>query len=139
MTERCSCCIAGGGRAGMVLGLLLARAGVDVMGLVMHAGFQRGFRGDTMHPASRVLRDELRFRLSRRPDDQPNPMSIFGDGRIFVLINRETYWQCGYVIAKGTIDEIRRKGLDAFRESIARIVPYVRDRVGELRSWDDVS
>src|SRR5205814_41923 len=42
-------------------------------------------------------------------------------------------------LAKGTIDEIRRKGLDAFRESIARIVPYARDRVGELRSWDDAS
>ena len=83
--------------------------------------------------------DVLWFRLSRRPDDPPNPMGIFGDGRIFVLINRETYWQCGYVIAKGTIDEIRRKGLDAFRESIARIVPYARDRVGELRSWDDAS
>ena len=83
--------------------------------------------------------DVLWFRLSRRPDDPPNPMGIFGDGRIFVLINRETYWQCGYVIAKGTIDEIRRKGLDAFRESIARIVPYARDRVGELSSWGDAS
>jgi len=83
--------------------------------------------------------DVLWFRLSRRSDDPANLMGIFGSGRIFVLLNRDSYWQCGYVIAKGTIDAIRRQGIEAFRESVARIVPYVRDRVAELRSWDDVS
>jgi len=66
-------------------------------------------------------------------------MGRFGDGRIFVLIDRGTYWQCGYVIAKGTIDEIRRHGIEAFRGSVARVVPFPRDRVEELRSWEDVS
>src|SRR6266545_226654 len=83
--------------------------------------------------------DVLWFRLSRRPEDPANLMGIFGSGRILVLINRGSYWQCGYVIAKGTIDEIRRLGLEAFRESVARIVPYARDRVAELRDWKDVS
>jgi 2-polyprenyl-6-methoxyphenol hydroxylase-like FAD-dependent oxidoreductase len=83
--------------------------------------------------------DVLWFRLSKRPDDPAASMGRFLDGRIFVLIDRGTYWQCGYVIAKGTIDEIRRLGLEAFRESVARIVPFPRDRVGELRSWEDVS
>ena len=83
--------------------------------------------------------DVLWFRLSRRPGDPGESMGRFHAGRIFVLINRDTYWQCGYVIAKGTIDLIRRLGLDAFRESVARTVPYARDRVGELRGWDDVS
>ena len=83
--------------------------------------------------------DVLWFRLSRRPGDPAESMGRFHAGRIFVLINRDTYWQCGYVIAKGTIDLIRRLGLDAFRESVARTVPYARDRVGELRGWDDVS
>ena len=46
-------------------------------------------------------------------------MGRFGGGRIFVLIDRDAYWQCGYVIAKGTIDEIRRHGIEAFRESVA--------------------
>jgi 2-polyprenyl-6-methoxyphenol hydroxylase-like FAD-dependent oxidoreductase len=66
-------------------------------------------------------------------------MGIFGSGRIFVLINRDSYWQCGYVIPKGTTEEIRRQGIEAFRENVARIVPYARDRVGELRGWEDVS
>jgi 2-polyprenyl-6-methoxyphenol hydroxylase-like FAD-dependent oxidoreductase len=267
MSERCSCCIAGGGPAGMMLGLLLARAGVDVLVLEKHADFLRDFRGDTIHPstlevmhelgmlqdflalphqevrelqaqvgeapvpvadfthlptrcrfvafmpqwdfldflaaraarypgfrlwmraeavglveeAGRVLgvnvmtpegprevradvvvgadgrhsvvreraglevrelgapMDVLWFRLSRSPGDPEASMGRFDAGRIFVLVNRDTYWQCGYVIAKGTIEEIRRLGIEAFRESVARLVPYARDRVGELRGWDDVS
>ena len=267
MTDRRSCCIAGGGPAGMMLGLLLARAGVDVLVLEKHADFLRDFRGDTIHPstlevmhelgmldellelphqeareisaqvgdervpvadfthlptrckfvalmpqwdfldflAARAARypsfrlrmhaevvglieesgrvagvevktaegrshvhadlvvgadgrhsvvreraglevrelgapmDVLWFRLSRRPDDPGNLMGIFGSGRIFVLINRDSYWQCGYVIAKGTIDDIRRLGIEAFHESVARIVPYAGDRVAELRGWEDVS
>lgn len=83
--------------------------------------------------------DVLWFRLSRRPDDPAATMGRFDGGRIFVLIARGTYWQCGYVIAKGTIDLIRRQGIETFRESVARVVPFPRDRVGELRSWEDVS
>ncbi len=46
------CCVAGGGPAGMMLGLLLARAGVDVLVLEKHADFLRDFRGDTIHPST---------------------------------------------------------------------------------------
>ena len=267
MSERCACCIAGGGPGGMMLGLLLARAGVDVLVLEKHADFLRDFRGDTIHPstlevmhelglvddllrlphqeakeirgqvgeeivpvadfshlpthckfvalmpqwdfldflAARAARyptfrlwmraevtglveesgrvvgvevmtpegrrevhaqlvvgadgrhsvvrqraglevrefgapmDVLWFRLSRRPEDPPNLMGIFLPRRIFVMLNRDSYWQCGYVIAKGTGEEIRAQGIEAFRESVARIVPYARDRVGELSGWEDVS
>ena len=267
LEERCGCCIAGGGPAGMMLGLLLARAGIDVLVLEKHADFLRDFRGDTIHPstlevmhelgmlddfltlphqemrelsaqvgdvrvpvadfthlptrckfvafmpqwdfldflAARAARypsfrlwmraeatglleesgrvvgvevmtpegrrevradlvvgadgrhstvregaglavqelgapmDVLWFRLSRRPDDPAATMGRFDGGRIFVLIQRGTYWQCGYVIAKGTIDQIHRQGIEAFRESVARVVPFARDRVGELRGWADVS
>jgi 2-polyprenyl-6-methoxyphenol hydroxylase-like FAD-dependent oxidoreductase len=45
------CCIAGGGPAGMMLGYLLARAGVSVAVLEKHADFLRDFRGDTIHPS----------------------------------------------------------------------------------------
>src|SRR6195256_6783806 len=53
------CCIAGGGPAGMMLGLLLARAGVDVIVLEKHADFLRDFRGDTIHPSTLEIMHEL--------------------------------------------------------------------------------
>jgi 2-polyprenyl-6-methoxyphenol hydroxylase-like FAD-dependent oxidoreductase len=55
----CQCCIAGGGPAGMMLGFLLARAGVDVIVLEKHADFFRDFRGDTIHPSTLALFDQL--------------------------------------------------------------------------------
>ncbi|MES1211989.1 MAG: FAD-dependent monooxygenase, partial [Leifsonia sp.] len=55
-------CIAGGGPAGMMLGLLLARAGVDVIVLEKHADFFRDFRGDTVHPSTLDLIDQLALR-----------------------------------------------------------------------------
>jgi 2-polyprenyl-6-methoxyphenol hydroxylase-like FAD-dependent oxidoreductase len=55
------CCIAGGGPAGMMLGFLLARAGVDVVVLEKHADFFRDFRGDTIHPSTLELMLELGF------------------------------------------------------------------------------
>jgi 2-polyprenyl-6-methoxyphenol hydroxylase-like FAD-dependent oxidoreductase len=54
-----TCCIVGGGPAGMMLGLLLARAGVDVLVLEKHADFLRDFRGDTIHPSTLEVMHEL--------------------------------------------------------------------------------
>ncbi|RVW09928.1 FAD-dependent oxidoreductase [Prescottella agglutinans] len=67
--ERTSCCIVGGGPAGMVLGLLLARCGVPVTVLEKHADFLRDFRGDTVHPSTLTLLDELGLgeRFARLP------------------------------------------------------------------------
>ena len=61
MTEpiKTRCCIAGGGPAGMMLGFLLARAGVEVCVLEKHADFLRDFRGDTIHPSTLELMYEL--------------------------------------------------------------------------------
>ena len=58
-TSQVSCCVAGGGPAGMMLGLLLARAGVRVQVLEKHADFLRDFRGDTIHPSTLELMHEL--------------------------------------------------------------------------------
>ena len=59
MSIKTTCCIAGGGPAGMMLGFLLARAGVDVVVLEKHADFLRDFRGDTIHPSTLELMYEL--------------------------------------------------------------------------------
>jgi 2-polyprenyl-6-methoxyphenol hydroxylase-like FAD-dependent oxidoreductase len=58
-TVQTTCCIAGGGPAGMMLGFLLARAGVEVVVLEKHADFLRDFRGDTVHPSTLELMYEL--------------------------------------------------------------------------------
>jgi 2-polyprenyl-6-methoxyphenol hydroxylase-like FAD-dependent oxidoreductase len=82
--------------------------------------------------------DVFWFRISRRPTDHADTMGRFDPGRIVVMINRGEHWQCGYVFAKGSAEKIREKGLPAFREDVARLAPFLRDRVDELRQWDDV-
>lgn len=89
--ERTTCCVVGGGPAGMVLGLLLARAGVEVTVLEKHGDFLRDFRGDTVHPTTLQLLDDLglaeRFaelpqrRLSQvqLPIGQAGELFTFGD------------------------------------------------------------
>ena len=261
-----TCCIAGGGPAGMVLGFLLARAGVDVVVLEKHGDFLRDFRGDTIHPStlevlhelglleeflkrphqearqlSGVIGDEeipiadfthapthckfialmpqwdflnfvaeharhyptfrlmmraevtdlvredgrvvgvkaktpdgplevradltfgtdgrhstvrsraglevedvgapidvLWMRISREPADPAIPLGRFDEGRVFVMIYRGDYWQCAFVIPKGGIDAVRQRGIEAFREEIVAIAPFLGNRVAELKDWDDV-
>jgi 2-polyprenyl-6-methoxyphenol hydroxylase-like FAD-dependent oxidoreductase len=260
------CCIAGGGPAGMMAGLLLARAGVRVLVLEKHGDFLRDFRGDTIHPSTlevmhelgllegllalphhreRTLRahfgelsvrmadfshlptkckfialmpqwdflnylaqsaarypnfelrmsteatgimeengavvgvrarkaqgefeirsdlviaadgrhstlrgasrlavdalgapmDVLWFRMPRQDDDPEETMGRFGGGRIFIMLNRGDYWQCGFVIRKGSIDEVRARGLDAFGAAVAQSAPFMADRVKLLDDWDEI-
>ena len=61
-TLNVQCAIAGGGPAGMMLGFLLARAGVEVAVLEKHADFLRDFRGDTIHPSTLEVMSELGLR-----------------------------------------------------------------------------
>ncbi len=260
------CCIAGGGPAGMMLGLLLARAGVSVLVVEKHPDFLRDFRGDTLHPSTleiihelglleRFLRlphqkvsrinarfgdleftvadfsslptqcryvafmpqwdflnflvevgsgypgfhvrmstevtdviesggavvglraetatgpldiraalvvgadgrnstvrkkarlsveefgapmDVLWFRLSRSHNDPVDPMGRFDVGRIFIMLNRGDYWQCGFVIAKGSLTEIYAQGLPRFRDNVAKLAPFAAARVHELQGWEPI-
>src|SRR5438067_2658648 len=264
MTTRC--CIAGGGPAGMMLGFLLARAGVDVVMLEKHADFLRDFRGDTIHPSTlevvhelgliddflkrphqeirefsgqigedtipladlthlpthckflafmpqwdfldfiaeqaraypafklimqaevtelmiagntiagvkavtpdgeievratlvvgcdgrkSIVReladlkveslgapiDVLWFRLTRKPSDPTQVLGRFVPDKIMVMLNRDEYWQCAFVIRKGALEEIKRRGLDEFRSDIASIAPFLEDRVHELTGWEPI-
>jgi 2-polyprenyl-6-methoxyphenol hydroxylase-like FAD-dependent oxidoreductase len=55
------------------------------------------------------------------------------------MISRGEYWQCGYVIPKGSIEQIRARGIEAFRANITAIAPFAGNRVGELRDWNNLS
>lgn len=83
--------------------------------------------------------DCLWFRLSRRENDQEATGGIVGKGRMIVMLNRDSYWQIAYVIAKGGFDKFRAGGLDAFRQQLAALAPFLADRVQEIRSLDDLS
>jgi 2-polyprenyl-6-methoxyphenol hydroxylase-like FAD-dependent oxidoreductase len=261
------CSIVGGGPAGMMLGFLLARSGVDVVVLEKHADFLRDFRGDTIHPSTLELMyelgvleeflkrphqqnrelaaqvgnetvtvgdfthlpthckflafmpqwdflnfvaeqgqrypqfrlkmqteavaliedggritgvrakttdgvieirsgltvgadgrrsmvreraglevmdlgapmDVLWMRISRRPQDPGQTLGRVAAGKVFIMVDREQYWQCGYVIPKGAADQIRNRGIEKFRQEIVNLAPFVTERIGELRDWDDVS
>ena len=268
MTERSvTCCIAGGGPAGMMAGFLLARAGVEVLVLEKHADFLRDFRGDTIHPSTLQVMDELGlldeflrlphqkaeelvgqvgdtvlriadfrhlptrckfiafmpqwdfldfladharrlpkfglmmraeaeelieeggrvvglrartaegdldiradlvigadgrrstvrakaglvsrelgapidvlwFRIARRDSDPNETFGRFDTGSLMVLINRGDYWQCGYVIPKGGVDQLREVGLPVLQARIAKLLPFLADRVGALDAWDKVN
>jgi 2-polyprenyl-6-methoxyphenol hydroxylase-like FAD-dependent oxidoreductase len=82
--------------------------------------------------------DVLWFRLTRRPGDPQSSMGRFDAGKALVLINRREYWQCGYVIPKGAADDVRAAGLAVFRATLARLLPWAADRVGEPEDWDQV-
>jgi 2-polyprenyl-6-methoxyphenol hydroxylase-like FAD-dependent oxidoreductase len=82
--------------------------------------------------------DVLWFRLSRYPDDQGQVLGRIAAGRIMVMLDRGDYWQCGFVIHKGGIDEVKRAGLDAFRRDVATLAPLAADRVHEITDWDQV-
>jgi 2-polyprenyl-6-methoxyphenol hydroxylase-like FAD-dependent oxidoreductase len=57
---------------------------------------------------------------------------------MLVMLDRGDYWQCAYVIPKDGIDRVKAAGLDAFRQRVVTLSPFLADRVGELKSWDDV-
>ena len=82
--------------------------------------------------------DVLWFRLSRRPGDPEAIMGRIDAGRILVLINRGDYWQCGFVIPKGSAELLRQRGVESFRAAIATLAPFFGDRVSELASWEPI-
>src|SRR5207247_6231876 len=57
---------------------------------------------------------------------------------MMVMLNRDDYWQCAYLIRKGDLDRIKQAGLPAFQSDVVSVVPFLRDRMNELRTWDDI-
>ncbi len=82
--------------------------------------------------------DVLWFRVARKADDATDTFGHIESGRMMIMLDRGDYWQCAYVIAKGGIDRVKAEGLEAFRKRVVDMSPFLADRVGELKSWDDV-
>jgi len=83
--------------------------------------------------------DVFWMRVSRRPTDPGQTLGRATGGKILVMIDREEYWQCGYVIPKGAAEETRNRGIETFRKEIVNLAPFLADRIEELRDWKDVS
>jgi 2-polyprenyl-6-methoxyphenol hydroxylase-like FAD-dependent oxidoreductase len=83
--------------------------------------------------------DVLWFRVPRRAGDPEQVLGNINYGKALILINRGDYFQAGLIIPKGSFEQMKQRGLSRFRETVALIAPYLRDRVGELDSWDQVN
>jgi 2-polyprenyl-6-methoxyphenol hydroxylase-like FAD-dependent oxidoreductase len=81
--------------------------------------------------------DAFWMRLSKHPDD-PQMSVIAQHGKLLAMLDRGDYWQCGFPILKGSAEEVQRRGILDFRASIAQVAPFLRDRVTELRDWNDL-
>ena len=94
------CCIAGGGPAGMMLGYLLARAGVEVMVLEKHADFLRDFRGDTIHPSTLEIMHELGLldEFLKRPHQELRELvGLIGEDRVVLADFSHLPTRCHFI------------------------------------------
>jgi len=82
--------------------------------------------------------DVLWFRLSRTNADPENVLGTINRGKVLILVNRGEYFQAGLIVRKGSFDEVKRGGLDSFREGLVQVAPFLHGRTGELQNWDQV-
>lgn len=83
--------------------------------------------------------DVLWFRLPREPGDPKGIGGRVSRGHILALLDRADYWQAGYVIPKGSYQQLREAGLEALRRSIAAGAPEFTNRVGALTDWKQIA
>lgn len=94
------------------------------------AGFERREFG--------VPIDVLWMRISKKQDDPEQSFGFFQHGKLLVLLDRGDYWQCGFVIPKGGLDEVKVRGLAQFQKDIVSFAGFLRDRVAELDDWSKI-
>jgi len=82
--------------------------------------------------------DALWFRITRRDSDGADVFGHIEAGALLVMLDRGDYWQCAYVIPKGGIDRVKANGIETFRNRVIALSPFLADRVGELKSFDDI-
>jgi 2-polyprenyl-6-methoxyphenol hydroxylase-like FAD-dependent oxidoreductase len=82
--------------------------------------------------------DVLWMRISKKQGDPKQTFGFFQHGRLLVLLDRDDYWQAGFVISKGQFDEIKSRGLKQFQNDIVSFAGFLRDRVAELDDWSKI-
>jgi len=82
--------------------------------------------------------DVLWFRVAKTADDTEPALGRIRNGKMLVTIDRGDYYQCGSIIRKGAFEEIKRRGLESFREEIVSVAPFLRDSVGAIDDWEKV-
>ena len=82
--------------------------------------------------------DVLWMRLSKRANDPTQSLGFFQHGKLLVLLDRGDYFQVGFVIPKGGLDEIKQRGLSALQRDIVQLGPFLQDRIAELDDWEKI-
>jgi len=82
--------------------------------------------------------DVLWFRLARKESDAAEIFGHIDAGAMLVMLDRGEYWQCAYVIPKGGFERVKNEGIEAFRDRVCALSPFLTDRIGQLNSFDDV-
>src|SRR5438874_394683 len=82
--------------------------------------------------------DVLWMRISKKQEDPEQSFGFFQNGKLLVLLDRDDYWQCGFVIPKGRFDEIKKRGLPQFQNDIVSFAGFLRDRAAELDDWSKI-
>jgi 2-polyprenyl-6-methoxyphenol hydroxylase-like FAD-dependent oxidoreductase len=82
--------------------------------------------------------DLLWTRLPKREGDPKQSLGFFQGGKLLVLLDRDDYFQVGFIIPKGTYDDIRQRRFPAFHADIVQIAPFLQDRITELDDWSKI-
>jgi 2-polyprenyl-6-methoxyphenol hydroxylase-like FAD-dependent oxidoreductase len=82
--------------------------------------------------------DVLWMRISKKDDHPEQSFGFFQQGRLLVLLDRDKYWQAGFVIPKDQFEEIKERGLAQFQNEIVSFAGFLRDRVAELDDWSKI-
>jgi 2-polyprenyl-6-methoxyphenol hydroxylase-like FAD-dependent oxidoreductase len=82
--------------------------------------------------------DVLWFRVAKTSPEAEPALGRVRNGKMLITIDRGDYYQCGSIIRKGALENIKRRGLSAFHEEIVSVAPFLRDAIGEIDDWDKV-
>jgi len=125
-----------GVRAKSAQGQLAIRAGLTIAADGRHSVIRQKAGLDIIDLGAPM--DVLWMRVSRAESDPPLTLGRVEAGKFLAMLNRRTYWQCAFVIPKGGYDELRARGLPAFRSQLAELAPFLHDRVEELVDWEQI-